>query len=235
MCASLSYPVKREDQIQKCLAYAAANGWIVVEEFVLWDEAVSAASIAGRDALQLLIKGAKSKPRRFDRLLIDDTSKLARNLADSLNLTETLRYYGVSVTFVSQGIDSGQATARQLLTLNGMMDEQYLVNLAEKVHRGQEGRVLLGLQPGGKCYGYRNSPITDPTRKGKYGRDAVSGVRLEIEPEQAAVVLRVFKMYGEGQSYAAIAKTFNAEGVLALSRRVTEVCALGALHRFTKC
>jgi hypothetical protein len=51
--------------------------------------------------------------------------------------------------------------------LNSMMDEQYLVGLADKVHRGQEGPALKGLQPGGKCYGYTNVPIEDLTRHGK--------------------------------------------------------------------
>src|ERR1700761_5494353 len=33
-----------------------------------------------------------------------------------------------------------------------MMDEQFLVSLGDKVHRGQEGRALKGMQPGGKCF-----------------------------------------------------------------------------------
>ena len=112
---------------------------------------------------------------------MDDTSRLARNLSDALRMADTLRYHGVCMNFVSQGIDSADKTSRQLLTLNGMMDEQYIQGLAEKVHRGQEGRVLKGMNPGGKCYGYVNVPIEDPTRHGKYGRPAVSGVRLEIK------------------------------------------------------
>ena len=76
-----------------------------------------------------------------------------------------------------------------------MMDVQYLVGLADEVHRGQEGRVLKGLIPGGRCYGYVNVPIEDPSRQGKYGRPAVSGVRLEIHQEQARVVRRIFEMY----------------------------------------
>jgi hypothetical protein len=45
------------------------------------------------------------------------------------------------------------------MALHGMIDEQFLVGLADKVHRGQEGRVLKGFNPGGKCYGYINAPI----------------------------------------------------------------------------
>ena len=139
-----------EDQIRKCREHAKRNGWLVLEEYIGCDEAKSAATVADRTALQQLIAEAKKKPSPFDRILIDDTSRLARNLPDSLRMIDTLRYNGVSVTAVSQGIDSEHKTARQLLTLNGMMDEQYLVNLADKVHRGQEGRALKGLQPGGQ-------------------------------------------------------------------------------------
>jgi hypothetical protein len=63
-----------------------------------------------------------------------------------------------------------------LVTISGLMDEQFLVGLADKVHRGQEGRVLKGLNPGGKLYGYTNVPILNPNRPGKYGRPAVDGV-----------------------------------------------------------
>jgi hypothetical protein len=45
-----------------------------------------------------------------------------------------------------------------------MMDEQFLVGLADKVHCGQEGRVLNGLVSGGRCFGYRNIAIEDPNR-----------------------------------------------------------------------
>jgi site-specific DNA recombinase len=224
-----------EDQVRKCRDYAKRMGWRVLDAYVRCDEAKSAATIAGRPALQSLSQDAKTKPRPFDRILIDDTSRLARNLPDSLRLIDTLRYYGVHVTSVTQGIDSEHSSARQLLTLNGMMDEQYLVNLGEKVHRGQEGRALLGLQPGGKCYGYRNVPIEDHTRTAKYGRPAISGVRLEIEPDQAVVVQRVFEAYAEGKSLATIAKTLNAEGVLAPQPPRNRVCELGAHRRFTKC
>jgi hypothetical protein len=72
---------------------------------------------------------------------------------------------------------------------------------------------LKGLQPGGKCFGYRNVPIEDPTRTAKYGRAAVSGVRLAIDQVQAGVVRRVFEMYAKGKSLSVIAKTLNAEGV----------------------
>jgi hypothetical protein len=97
--------------------------------------------------------------------------------------------------------------------MNGIFDEQFLVGLSNKVHRGQEGRVRNGMLPGGKCYGYKNVPIEDFSRKGDYGRPAVIGVRQEIVEEEANAVRRMFDMYGGGLSLATIAKTFNAEGI----------------------
>jgi site-specific DNA recombinase len=202
-----------EDQIRRCREFAERRGWNVVEEFVRHDAAVSGAAIAGRDALTSLVEDAKRKPRPFDRILVDDTSRLARNMGDCLRVVEILQFHSVPISAVSQGIDTEQKSTRPLLAFQGMMDEQYLVGLAEKVHRGQEGRVLKGLHPGGRCYGYTNVPIEDPTRQAKYGRPAVSGVRLEINAEEAEAVRRIFQMYGDGIGLASIAKKFNEEGV----------------------
>jgi site-specific DNA recombinase len=204
-----------EDQLRRCREYATQQGWTVVEEFVRCDEARSAATLAGRDALQSLLAASKSYPSPFDCLVVDDTSRLARYLPDVLKMNDSLQYHGVFIYAVAQRLDCREKTSRPLLTLHGMMDEQFLVSLGEKVHRGQEDRALSGFQPGGKCYGYNNVPIEDPTRNGKYGRFAISGVKLEIAEEEAVVVRRIFQMYADGSSQAAISKTLNAEGVLA--------------------
>ncbi len=226
-----------EDQIRRCREYATARGWIVLDDFVRCDQAVSAASLAGRNGLLSLAEEARRRPRPFDRLLVDDTSRFARNIVDGLKLIEVLRWNGVYVVAVSQGIDSEQKTARQLLTLHGMIDEQYIAGVADKVHRGQEGRMLKGLQPGGRCYGYRNVPIEDPTNLGKYGRPVVLGVRLEIDDEQAAVVRSIFEMHASGMGLSAIAKKLNAEGVqspqLARGRQQRSWCA-SSIHEMLR-
>ncbi len=213
--SDLQRPTSIEDQLRRCKEFAAKQGWTVVEEFVRSDEARSAATTAGRDALNSLIAAAKMKPKPFDCLLVDDTSRLARYLPDVLSMNDKLLYHGVFIYAVAQRLDCREKTSRPLLTLHGMMDEQFLVSLGEKVHRGQEGRALKGMQPGGKCFGYRNVPIEDPSRTGKYGRAAVSGVKLEFDEVEAPIVQRVFAMYADGNSLATIAKILNAEGVQA--------------------
>src|ERR1700679_1124582 len=66
-----------EDQIRKCREYATGRGWTIQEQHIRCDRAVSAGSMAGRDGLTALMADAKQKPRPFDYILIDDTSRLA--------------------------------------------------------------------------------------------------------------------------------------------------------------
>src|ERR1700756_1491089 len=107
---------------------------------------------------------------------------------------------------------------RQSFAFNGMMDEQFLIQLGSKVRRGQEGRILHGLNPGGACYGYRNVPIEDHSRRGEHGRTAVIGVRFEIDEAQAVVIRWIFDWYGNGDSLATIAKRWNADGITSPER-----------------
>ena len=202
-----------EDQIRRCREYALHQGWSILEAFVIVDRAISAASVAGREGLRQLIEAAKSNARQFDCLLVDDTSRLARDISDALRTVKILEFCGVCVVAVSQGIDSSQGNARPLLVMHGIMDEQYLTDLAKKVHRGQEGRALNGYTTGGRVFGYSNVPVEDPSRKGKYGRPAVLGVMLEINPDQAGVVKRIFTMFAGGVGLGAIAIQLNGEGV----------------------
>ena len=155
------------DQNRQCREFAAQHGWSVVEEYVVADSAVSGASMAGRDGLQKLVNAAKDKSCPFDCLLVDDTSRIARDMSDALRTWQTLEFFGVSVVSVSQGIDSLQGNARPMIAMQGIIDEQYLTDLSKKVHRGQEGRALNGCTTGGRLYGYNNVPIEDPTRTGK--------------------------------------------------------------------
>ena len=140
-------PASIEDQTRNCREEAERNGWTVLDDYVRSDSAQSGSSLAERLGLISLLEDAKKEPRPFDCLLIDDTSRLGRNLPDVLNLADRFKHYGIFLYFVSQKLDSRDPTFRQLHTLNGMMDEQYLTGLADKVRRGLKGRILNGFYP----------------------------------------------------------------------------------------
>jgi site-specific DNA recombinase len=202
-----------EDQIRKCREYAAKQGWVVVEEYVLYDQAISGAVFDERGSLQSLLVKAEQRPRPFEILLIDDTSRLARYLEDALYSVKIFDFNGIDIVSVSQGLHSSNQSGRELFTIFGMMDERFLRDLASKVLRGQEGCVHSGYIAGGRCYGYKNVPIEDTTRRGDYGRAFVIGVIREIVPEEAAIVRRIFEMYASGISMDGIARILRAERV----------------------
>lgn len=82
-----------------------------------------------------------------------------------MKLNDVLEQYGVFLHFAAQGLDSRNPGFRQVFIINGMMDEQYVFGLRDKVYRRQRGRILNGYIHGGKCYGYKNVPVEDQTRR----------------------------------------------------------------------
>ena len=206
-------PLSIEDQVRKCREYAEARDWSVLDAHIYADEAISGAT-DDRFGLRRMLSAATSAEKPFDVVLVDDTSRISRTLKDSFTIHDELRFAGVRLVFVSQGIDTDSEQAEVLLATHGIVDSLYLKELGRKVHRGVEGKALSGLHTGGRCFGYRNVPIEDPTRVDQHGRTLITGVRLAVREDQAAIVRRIFTMYAGGNSLQKIAKQLNAEGVI---------------------
>jgi site-specific DNA recombinase len=206
-------PLSIDDQVRKCREYAEPRGWSVLDSHIYRDEAISGAT-DDRFGLRRMLAAATSKDKPFDVVLVDDTSRISRTLKDSFTIHDELRFAGVRLVFVSQGIDTDSEQAEVLLATHGIVDSLYLKELGKKVHRGVEGKALNGLHTGGRCFGYRNVPIEDATRVDQHGRPLITGVRLEVREDQAAIVRRIFEMYAGGNSLQKIAKQLNAEHVI---------------------
>ncbi len=202
-----------QDQIRECRDAAAKKGWKIEERFIRSDEAVSGRRRVGRHGFEELIALAQTRDCPFDGILIDDTSRFGRNLSQTLPLSDLLEEAGVFLHFANRGLDSRDPNFRQLFIACGQQDEAFSRSLGEKVRRGQRGRVLNGYVPNGRVFGYKNVPIEHPTRKGLYGRPEVEAVKLEIKPEEAEVVVRIFELYQGGLGHHAIASLLNRERV----------------------
>ena len=191
-------PMSIEDQVRKCREHAASHGWEVLQNHVYSDGAMSGSSSEDRPGLCALRDAVSSPERPFDVLLVDDTSRLSRHQASAMLLFERFKFLGVRVVAVGQGIDSSSEQAEVLMAVHGLIDSQYVKELAKKTHRGLEGNVLRGFHAGGRCFGYRNVRTAD-------------GVRLEVNDGEAATVRRIFEMSANGYSLKAITKVLNAE------------------------
>lgn len=201
-----------EDQIRKCREYAAKNGWAILENHIYRDAAISGAS-DNRDSLKRMLAAASAHPPAFACLLVDDSSRLSRSVGDADRIVKELRFAGVKICYVAQGFDSDSESAGLLTAVFGGINEQYLVDLSRKTFRGVEGLAHRKLHTGGRCFGYKNVPIEHESERDSHSRPVICGVRLEVEPEQAKVVGRIFSLYAEGRSLKTITKLLNAEGV----------------------
>ncbi len=206
-------PSSITDQIRKCREFAERQGWCLDDQHIYMDEAVSGAT-DDRAGLRQLLAAATARPRPFDVVLIDDTSRLSRQLIDALRITEELLFAEVRLVFVSQGIDSDSEQAEMLLATHGMVDSSYIRELAKKTYRGMEGRALERMHTGGRCFGYCNQPIEDASKTDSYGRPVIIGVRLVVDEAEAETVQRIFSLYADGSSLKRIAKLLNAESIV---------------------
>ena len=196
---SMQNPLSPDDQLRKCREFAAREGWDVLGDQVYSDEALSGVG-SDRPGLTRLLEAAVSKPRPFDVVLVDDSSRLSRSLSDAVRIFERLNFSGVRVVAVSQGIDSQNEQADVLVTVHGLMDSMYVKELAKKTHRGMEGKLLRGLHTGGSCFGYVAIEVD-------------GGKQLRVEEAEAGIVRRIFDMSAGGAALKTIAKTLNAERI----------------------
>ncbi len=186
-----------EDQIRKCKETAISKGWEVLDKHIYYDKAQSGTRMNSRDGFKEMMKIAMRNSCPFQRILVDDTSRIARNTKEALDIFSLLNFYGVYVYYVAQGIDTSHETAEEMITINGLIDSLYIRNLAKETHRGIEGQILKGFSGGGRRYGYRSEPVYSG-KVNIYGNPLAEGYRLKICAEEAETVNRIFKLFGVG-------------------------------------
>jgi site-specific DNA recombinase len=170
----LQNPLSINQQIGKCREYAERHSLLVLNDHIYADEAISGAT-DDRQGLRRLLHAALQKPRPFDVILVDDTSRMSRDLANSLEIVKKMKFPGVRMVFVSQGFDTSAPQMQTLLTVHGLVDSLYLEELAKKTYRGVEHRALHGLHTGGRVFGYRRVPIESQTQRTVTGEPSFKG------------------------------------------------------------
>src|SRR3989442_1758122 len=127
-------PASIQDQLRKCREFAEQREWEFQDDHVYTDQALSGAG-ADRPGLVKLLEAAGRLPRPFDVVLLDDTSRLSRNIGYIASAFERLTFAGVRIIAVSQGIDSHNEQADVLMTVHSLVDSLYIKELAKKTHR----------------------------------------------------------------------------------------------------
>lgn len=177
------------DQIAVCRDHAARRGWVVVA--IYQDDGISGFAMANRPGiLAAIAAGARGE---FDLLLGEDVDRFARNLGHLAAIKDDLEYARARLATLTH-----DRVELMHIAFNGGGAEQYLVDLGHKTSRGMRANAQRGLATGARLYGYRTQP----------------GGAVEIVPEEAATVLRIFDLFAvKLMSGREIADVLNTERV----------------------
>ncbi len=189
-------------QLKALREYADRNGYVIVKEYV--DEAESGKT-TDRPQFREMIARARRAAKPFDSILVWKYSRFARNREDSIVFKTMLRKAGVQVISISEPLED-TPTGRLLEAMIESLDEFYSANLGEEVTRGMRESASRGFWVASYApYGYRKATVHDSGKERH---------KLEIEPNQAQIVRRIFKGIIEGKGLIDISKTLNREGII---------------------
>jgi site-specific DNA recombinase len=198
-----------DDQRRVVQQWAKRLGHELVRDYS--DFAVSGASALRLTGLQDAIRVACARPAPFEALVVDQLSRLSRDVGDTDAMIKRLRFFGARVIAVSDGLDTGDEHTKISVTVKSLVNELYLDDLRKTTKRGLDGQFLKGYSTGGRTYGYRSEPVCEPTGDpDSRGRPAPVGYRLAVVPEEAATIRELFRLFRDGHGEKAIAKQLNA-------------------------
>jgi len=144
---------------------------------------------------------ADARRGRFQIILAEALDRISRDQEHVAHFYKQCQFARVRVVTLAEG-----EISELHVGLRGTMSALFLKDLAQKTHRGLEGRVRAGGSAGGLSYGYRICRGLRPDG------NPITG-EMEIDPEEAKIVRQSFGAYANGQSPRAIARNLNTAGV----------------------
>lgn len=151
-----------------------------------------------RPEWQRLIEDAKAG--KVNCIIVKDLSRLGRNYIEAGNyLEKVFPIMGIRFIAISDGYDSKNLKPEDtglLLPLKNIINASYAKDLSKKISSARHVQRGRGEFTGPVVpFGYKK----DEQRKG----------RLVVNEEEAEVVRKIFRLFGEGESYSEIAKGLN--------------------------
>jgi DNA invertase Pin-like site-specific DNA recombinase len=188
-------------QLKALREYAARNGHEVTGEFV--DEAESGKTTT-RPAFREMISAARRSQKPFNLILVWKYSRFARSREDSIVFKTMLRKNGVRVVSITEPAED-TPTGKLLEAMIESLDEFYSANLGEEVTRGMRESTSRGFYLSSQApFGYRKIKVKDGGKERP---------KLEVDPNQARIVARIFNELLEGKGLIEVARALNQEGI----------------------
>ena len=185
-----------EDQVRICRARADREGWDIREVYA--DHAISGATTL-RPGYQAML--AAIRAGGIDIVLTESLDRLSRDLEHIASFFKQVGFARTRIVTLAEG-----EISELHIGLKGTMGALYLKDLAQKTHRGLEGRIRNGRSAGPAVYGYQAVRSFGPDGEPERGLRA-------IDPVEARIVRRIFRDYAAGVSPIAIARSLNDDGI----------------------
>ena len=183
-----------EKQIEFFDEFTKKNGYELYKLYA--DEGISGKQIKHRKQFQQMMQDAKLK--KFDKVVVKDVSRFARNTVDLLQSVRELKSYGVQVDFLNNG-EVMEGGSEFILTILGAMAQQESANMSKRVKFGKDITAQKGRVPN-IVFGYDKIPDERYT--------------LKINEEEAKIVKEVFENYvHKGVGTTKIAWDLNDRGI----------------------
>lgn len=160
------------------------------------DEGISGKQIKHRKQFQQMMQDAKAK--KFEKVVVKDVSRFARNTVDLLQSIRELKSYGIEVDFLNNG-EIMEGGSEFILTILGAMAQQESANMSKRVKFGKDITAQKGRVPN-IVFGYDKIPDERYT--------------LKINEEEAQIVKEIFENYVyKGMGTTKIAWELNERGI----------------------
>lgn len=185
-------------QLKAIKHYAQNNDILIEPEFIFKDEGISGRKAEKRPAFMEMIKQAKSKPKKFDIILIHKLDRFSRNREDSIVYKSLLKKeYGIPVISISEPLDPDDKMSVIMEAILEAMAEYYSINLSGEVKKGQLEKHSKG----------------ELQTKPSFGYDVLDNKLIPNEIEKDVVKI-IFEEYGlDNIPMLQIAKDVNSLGI----------------------
>lgn len=166
-------------QIREIKEYARKNNIFIDSNYIFVEQGISGKRAEKRPAFMEMIKTAKSKPKKFDVILVHKLDRFARNREDSIIYKSLLRReYEINVISISEPLDPNDKMTIIIEAILEAMAEYYSINLSDEVKKGQLEKHELGELQTRPSYGYN-----------------VQDNKLIINKEEAKIIKFIFESY----------------------------------------
>ncbi|RNB62017.1 recombinase family protein [Brevibacillus gelatini] len=173
---------------------------IVYKEYV--DAGISGKSIDKRPALQELLRDVEEG--KIQEVLVWKLDRISRKTSDLLYIVEKLNKNNVKFrSYSEKEFDTETAAGKLSIQILGVIAEFQRNTIIENVKMGMKQRARNGKWNGGNVLGY--NVVEVPSGKG-------SESVLLVNPVEAELVRKIFRMYAAGQGLRSIANQLNNEG-----------------------